>query len=217
MERQTQNLPTWMLIVISPTRATFDALKRVKALKRVDIRVWTKVFLVLNILFLFSLPAIRQHLPFWHGMFLLVWFLPFSRIVEIGYAFYNDTFDQLRRIPLRTALDRVDRFKLLGLSYIEVAICYGSLYISLPWCRFNTAPSGSFEAFYFSWITITTTGYGDILPQSPLARLLCMTEIGVGLMLLVFAVGTYFSFDNGRSEATAEAICDVGSRKQKSQ
>jgi hypothetical protein len=118
--------------------------------------------------------------------------------VEIVYAFYNDTFDQLRRVPLRTKLDRVQRFKLLGRSYIEVSICYASLYFAVPWCHFNTAPSTGFEAAYFSWITITTTGYGDILPQGSFTRLLCMTEIGIGLMLLVFAVGTYFSFEDKR-------------------
>ncbi|MGD0941661.1 MAG: potassium channel family protein, partial [Terracidiphilus sp.] len=197
MERQTQDLPTWVLVIISPTRVLFEVLKDIK------IQRWTTLFLALNTTFLFCLPFIRRHLPFWHGLVALIWVLPFSRVVEIGYAFYNDTFDQLRRVPLRTELDRVQRFKLLGRSYIEVAICYASLYLSLPWCRFNTPPSSGFEALYFSWVTITTTGYGDILPQGPLARALCMTEIGIGLMLLVFAVGTYFSFEERHSRRAA--------------
>lgn len=156
------------------------------------------MFLVLNAIFLFLLPSVQRHGSFWHGLAALVWLLPFSRTIEIVYAFYNDTFDQLRRVPLRTKLDRVQRFKLLGRSYIEVSICYASLYLAIPWCNFNSAPSTGFEAAYFSWITITTTGYGDILPQGSFTRLLCMTEIGVGLMLLVFAVGTYFSFEDER-------------------
>jgi hypothetical protein len=108
------------------------------------------------------------------------------------------TFDQLRQVHLRTKLNRAQQFKLLGFSHIEVAVCYASLYLYLPWCRFNTPPSSGFEALYFSWITITTTGYGGILPQGALTRALSMTKIGAGLMLLVFAVGTYFTFDDKR-------------------
>ncbi len=193
MERLTQNLPTWALAIISPTRVLFDNLRGI------HIQTWSTIFLALNAALVFCLPVIRRNVPFWHGLFVLIWILPFSRIVEIGYAFYNDTFDRLQGLPLRTELGRVERFKLLGCSYIEVAICYASLYLSLPWCQFNCALSSGFESLYFSWITITTTGYGDILPKSVLARLLCMTEIGVGLMLLVLAVGTYFFFAEGRS------------------
>jgi Ion channel len=202
MERQTQDLPTWVLVLISPTRVLFEVLKSI------DIQRWTTIFFALNIALLFSLPLIRRHLSFWHGLFVVLWILPFSRIIEIGYAFYNDTFDQLKRVPLRTELDRVQRFKLLGRSYVEVTICYASLYLSLPWCRFNSPPSTGFDALYFSWVTITTTGYGDILPQNVLSRLICMTEIGVGLMLLVFAVGTYFSFEDKRSKSNGQVPID---------
>lgn len=130
------------------------------------------------------------------------------------YAFYNDTFDQPRRVPLRTRLDRVQRFKLLGRSYIEVSVGYASLYLAIPSCHFNSTLPTGFEAAYFSWITIMTTGYGDILPQSPFTRLLCMTEIGVGLMLLAFAVGTYFSFEDGRisTDSSTGESSEVGRR-----
>jgi hypothetical protein len=192
MERQTQDLQTWLLVLISPTRVLFERFNRV------SIQHWSTLFLVLNTAFLFLLPLIKQHWFFWRGLAVLVWLLPFSRTIEIVYAFYNDTFDQLRRVPLRTKLDRVQRFKLLGRSYIEVSVCYASLYLAVPSCHFNSALSTGFEAAYFSWITITTTGYGDILPQGSFTRLLCMTEIGLGLMLLVFAVGTYFSFEDKR-------------------
>jgi Ion channel len=192
MERQTQDLPTWLLVFISPTRVLFEWFKSL------SIKSWSTWFLVLNTAFLFLLPSIQQRWTFRHGLAVLVWLLPFSRTIEIVYAFYNDTFDQLRRVPLRTRLDRVQRFKLLGRSYLEVSVCYASLYLAVPWCHFNGTLSTAFEAAYFSWITITTTGYGDILPQGSFTRLLCMTEIGVGLMLLVFAVGTYFSFEDGR-------------------
>ena len=120
-----------------------------------------------------------------------------SRIIEIGYAFYNDSFDQMEGVRVRSGLSRVQRFKLLGRSYFEVAVCYASLYLALPVNSFEPPPKTGFESLYFSWITITTTGFGDIKPLSLLAKGLCMTEIGVGLMLIVFAVGTYFSYGRG--------------------
>jgi hypothetical protein len=94
----------------------------------------------------------------------------------------------------RSRLKRTQRFKLLARSYCEIAVCYASLYLVLPSGSFVDPPKGWFNSLYFSWITITTTGFGDITPKSMLARLLCMTELGVGLMLLVFAVGSYFSY-----------------------
>jgi hypothetical protein len=199
MEHQVQNRRKWLLFPISPTRVLFETFRFLA------IQTWTALFLVLNGLFLFFLPLIQRNWSFKHGLFVIVWLLPFSRIVEIGYAFYNDTFDQLRQVPIRTKLDRVQRFKLLGCSYVEVAICYASLYLSLPWGRFNTLFSSGFDALYFSWITITTTGYGDILPLGTPTRLLCMTEIGMGLMLLVFAVGTYFTFEDRRIQDDGRA------------
>ena len=111
MERQTQDLPTWLLVFISPTRVLFERFKRV------SIQRWSNLFLALNTAFLFLFPSVQRHWSFRHGLAVLVWLLPFSRTIEILYAFYNDTFDQLRRVPLRTKLDRVQRFKLLGRSY----------------------------------------------------------------------------------------------------
>jgi hypothetical protein len=83
---------------------------------------------------------------------------------------------------------------MLGRSYFEIAVCYASLYLALPENSFGHPPATGFESLYFSWITITTTGFGDITPLNVLARCLCMTEIGIGLLLIVFAVGTYFSY-----------------------
>lgn len=191
MERRTQDLPTWFLIFVCPTRVLFERsfVKR----KSVTIIDWTVGFLVVNLMFLFALPWLRQLLP-WRLILLLLWAIPFSRIVEIGYAFYNDAFDQLEGFQPRSGLKRPQRLKLLGGSYFEIAVCYASLYLFLPETSFHNHPTRPFESLYFSWITITTTGFGDIFPHSTFARLLCMSELGVGLMLIVFAVGAYFSY-----------------------
>lgn|GEM_PF-3007729 len=179
MERQTKDLPTPVLLPISP--------------------VWSWSFLLLNVTFLFSFPFLKLHL-FSLGLWFLLWVLPFSRISEIIYAFYNDSIDQMEGRQPKSGLSRIQRFKLLGRSYVEIAVCYASLYLAIPEKSFLNAPVGSFESLYFSWITITTTGFGDITPRNVIARVMCMSEIGIGLMLIVFAVGSYFAYSASNNQ-----------------
>ncbi len=63
MERKTQDLPTWFLIFVAPTRVLFERsfLKR----RGVTIIGWTVFCLFLNLTFLFTLPWLRQHLRYW--------------------------------------------------------------------------------------------------------------------------------------------------------
>jgi hypothetical protein len=191
VERITKDLPTPILFVIAPTRVLFDT-EFMK--KRIEINNWSWFFLVANLVFLFTFIPLKSCLNFNYCLYALLWALPFSRIGEISYAFYNDSFDQLKGCKPRSGLSRIQRLKLLGRSYFEISICYASLYLALPNSAFAHQPTSGFESMYFSWITITTTGFGDIISLSVLARVLCMTEIGIGLMLIVFAVGTYLSY-----------------------
>jgi len=200
MERRTQDLPTIVLLLIAPTRALFDSsFMR----KKLAINSWSWLFLSLNFVFLFALPLLKRHFDYLHALCVLIWILPFSRINEIGYAFYNDSLEQMEGQVPKSGLSRAQRFKLLGRSYFEIAVCYASLYLALPDNSFEHPPATGFESLYFSWITITTTGFGDITPKSVLARCLCMTEVGIGLMLLVFAVGSYFSYREQAGEPSS--------------
>jgi voltage-gated potassium channel len=65
-----------------------------------------------------------------------------------------------------------------------------SAYPSQPHFRVGDALRGlSFsEAVYFSIGTISTVGYGDIIPYSNLARALSSVEVFCGIMLLLFGV-----------------------------
>ena len=54
---------------------------------------------------------------------------------------------------------------------------------------FSVPPSSThemtrFNAFYFSFITLTTVGYGDITPVSPIARMLAVMEAMTGTLFL---------------------------------
>ncbi|PYI57835.1 MAG: hypothetical protein DMC59_09985, partial [Verrucomicrobia bacterium] len=65
---------------------------------------------------------------------------------------------------------------------------------------FNTATGTKesmegFNAFYFSFVTLSTVGYGDITPVSKVARMLAATEAMTGLLyvavLIARLVGLY--------------------------
>lgn len=58
---------------------------------------------------------------------------------------------------------------------------------------FNTAGAeGSgmegFNAFYFSFVTISTVGFGDITPVSPVARMLAVTEAMAGMLYVAVLI-----------------------------
>jgi len=59
----------------------------------------------------------------------------------------------------------------------------------------NVARALSFsEAMHFSIVTISTVGYGDIVPTSSLARVLASIEVVCGVMLLLFGVSELLEY-----------------------
>ena len=50
------------------------------------------------------------------------------------------------------------------------------------------------EAIHFSIVTISTVGYGDIVPSSSIARLLASIEVICGFMLLLFCVSELIEY-----------------------
>src|SRR6266853_2407506 len=56
---------------------------------------------------------------------------------------------------------------------------------------FNTGPKetmSGFNAFYFSFITLSTVGYGDVTPVSKVARMLAATEAITGLLYVAVLI-----------------------------
>ena len=71
-----------------------------------------------------------------------------------------------------------------------------SVYIPEPHFIVGGAPHAlSFsESIYFSIGTISTVGYGDITPNSGLARILSSLEVFCGIMLLLFGVSELLEY-----------------------
>jgi Ion channel len=203
LERKSDNWPKFVRIILAPTRAVFDS-KLLKSWQWLTIKGWSRFFLFANLTLLFFLP------PFWRtdgilsrlGVGVLIYLIPVSRVAEIFYAFYYDALEKLNEFAKhRSTLSKADRVKLAAQSYAEVSVCFAIFFRAMPQSWFSNPPSGPyrfwetqpFDWLYFSWVTITTTGYGDITPKAAIARAVSMIEIAFGLMLIVFAVGTYLS------------------------
>jgi len=203
MERRSHNWPFGLRLVLAPTRALFDS-ELMKA-RRWDIKHWTVTFLILNGLLLILLPPLAS-MQVWTSRIaagLVLYMIPFSRVFEIFYAFYYDALEKISSdAHAPSSLKRGDRFRLLGVSYLEISVCFAIFFRAMPQSWFNLPPTGMHTGWfsepldwlYFSWITITTTGYGDVSPVHPIARVIVMAELGLGLLLVVFAVGSYFAY-----------------------
>ncbi len=122
-----------------------------------------------------------------------------SRILEIFYAFYNDAHTHLKKSEegdKQSTLKYHDRIHLAMYSYVEFIFLYGILYYSL--CVFfnDTFKGGSIDiinSIYFSGVTITTLGYGDIQPMLGLTKFLTIFEVISGFTLIIVSFTVYVS------------------------
>lgn len=186
-----------LTLLVSPTRFAIEQLKgRVRDYGKA-IHRWNAFFRCLMIVSIVGLcfakdNAVIRELPFGLG-YIALWLVPFSRVNELGLAFYRDAFQRFENPSSTTKITPVERLRFLLFSYFEVAAQFGILFFFLPRGAFRQDFSSIIEALYFSTVTITTVGYGDIVPTKPWSQLACMYEVAVGFVLLIFALGSYFT------------------------
>jgi Ion channel len=85
---------------------------------------------------------------------------------------------------------RVTYHRIVGsvLLYLLIAVAFATLYLfvglldhdAIKGITFNDDHSIGSELIYLSFVTLTSTGYGDIIPVNPIARSLCNIESIVG-------------------------------------
>jgi len=85
---------------------------------------------------------------------------------------------------------------LLLLNYFELAVGFAVLYLVTGSIAFEaqafaiTLPG---RAMYFSVVTLSTLGYGDIEPFTDVGRLLATLEVLAGFMLVVLVIGAFLT------------------------
>ncbi len=117
-------------------------------------------------------------------------FLSSAMMVILRYLFVN------QRVTLDMVFASLCVYLLLGVLW---ALAYSALSILNPAAFYSTLPGnaapvlrigqgGKAAVLYFSFSTLTTLGYGDIVPVSPLARMLTSVEAITGQLYLTVLV-----------------------------
>jgi hypothetical protein len=88
------------------------------------------------------------------------------------------------------ATGRVTHHRIIGavLIYLSIAVTFSALFTiagllvpnAFSGMSFKDDPSLASNVIYFSFVTLTSTGYGDVFPVHPVARSLCNLETIIG-------------------------------------
>ena len=190
----------WVLLPFSPTRLAAEQL--IDSERLVDYRsisLWNYTFLAIAALacIWFSWwPS--QGFPLWEGIcgYILAW-LSVSRVIELILAFYRDGIQRLGVSEDRTKLKPEERIWLLIRAYFELIIQFGIIDYWISCVRgalaFKEPLNSIWASLYFSGMTITTTGYGDLAPVDPFARASALVESVSGVFFIALSLAAYLS------------------------
>ena len=100
------------------------------------------------------------------------------------------------RVDANVLCAGVAGFLMLGMvwatAYLTVARLDSAAF-SVPGTPGAAAVLDAFSAFYFSFITLCTVGYGDIAPMSKMARMLALLEAITGLFYMAVLISRLVS------------------------
>lgn len=112
--------------------------------------------------------------------------------------FFNGAVDIKNRIASAIAV-----YLLLGVVWGKL---YGIIFILDPTAFIFSNPHDRYSLLYFSFVTLLTIGYGDIVPASLVARNLTIVEGVVGQLYLVLLISSLASkfFSNTLSSSKSD-------------
>jgi hypothetical protein len=95
------------------------------------------------------------------------------------------------RVTLEVLCAAISNYLLLGLLWVFAYQLSAALVPDS--FNFASGPSSSrmmdgFNALYFSFVTLSTIGYGDITPLAPVTRMLAIVEATVGMLYMTVLV-----------------------------
>ena len=193
--------------ILSPTRLIASIVKGRKEGEEAGnfIVKWNTYYWIFSIIIgvLGAILSFMTNMRKWYSITfgILLWLIPISRINEIFYAFINDAFDRLNRLDPKTQLTPEQRVKMALKGYSEVIINFGIVYYFVPVGYFDNKIINMVDSLYYSVVTITTLGYGDITPKHWLVKLMSIYELGIGLSLIVFTLAIYLGLASKNKSA----------------
>ena len=201
------NLSQIIVLLFSPTRLVIDRLKDTRAnaqSKAILLLKWNRGFFWYDILVALALSAASSSflppyvLPSALGWVVLI--VAFSRCNEIACALLHDVGRELDFAASSTTLTTGQRIKMAMRSYMGLFVNFGVIYYLLPKlfpaAFFAPALDNFVDALYFSGVTITTLGYGDIKPDHVVTKVLVEVQPDPAhqcLLLVVVAISVYLA------------------------
>ena len=180
------------IVLGAAVESTFLLLLLTAAVLAVGGRRWTLTLAVLLATPVLAARWLYFAAPAWvpHEVFLAS-FLLFVAFVIAQFLWF---ILHAPRVNSEVLCAAVSTYLLLGLWW---AIAYGMAARLSPECFIGatgaTRVLQDLDAVYFSFITITTVGYGDITPASSTTRMLAMTEAITGTMYMAVLVARLVS------------------------
>jgi voltage-gated potassium channel len=129
----------------------------------------------------------QAELEFIHLLLMLYFFLMTLRLAS-QQALFAD------RVTLNSIIGSICIFLLLGLIWVILYLLLAEFTPNAFSGLNGISWQENFPDFiYFSFVTLTTLGFGDLLPISPLARFLVYTEAIVGVFYMAIVVSSLVS------------------------
>lgn len=102
-----------------------------------------------------------------------------------------------------------------GAVYLVIAMQSPDAFIFPPYMATTDAHVLQAKLFYFSFITLTSVGYGDILPVHPVAQTLAMLEALIGQLFPAILLARLVSLEiESRQQRCKEETSDANERSQ---
>lgn len=134
-----------------------------------------------------------------------------NRAAKVAYEAVDDAKHRPRRLP---------RLRPLGAFgyYLAIVLIFATAYALLGALRIpgGSDPVRFLDACYFSVVTITTLGYGDIVPADGTGRILAMLEVLLGVIVIgLFLNSLWQAYTDRIAEEQRAVAAEIADRERR--
>jgi len=151
-----------------------------RAIQKVLAEKWKYISSVFAIIDLLAI------MPFFHELRILRLFILFRAFKIFRYTKSLQQFAQV------LATKKFEFFTLMVFASVMISVSAVLIYVAEA-NNENSAIDTIFEAFYWSFVTLSTVGYGDFVPVTDLGRVVAMIIIVSGVAVLAFTTSIVVS------------------------